>query len=169
MGNGRNFFGKKRKGGLKPTTKKKRKLLKEEEATINKKSLFNRYKNKQKVDEVLLKKKQMEERFQLQQVAYSESEEEDNAYGQLVSCLGSVKKTKVADSDDSISEDSSEISEALSSDQEMDNELEDNVNDNVLLDGNDNGAICESDGSSSDEQEIQENTVIIFYCLLCVV
>lgn len=158
MGNGRKFFSKKKKGGLKPTTKKKRKLLKEEVVSINKKTLFNRYKNKQKVEEELLKKKQMERRFQQQQIAYSESEEED-AYGQLVSCLGSVKKGKVADSDECISEDCSEISEG-SSNQELVNELE--GNDNKALDCYDNGAISESDGSYSDEEEVQENSVIIF-------
>lgn len=162
MGNGRKFFNKK-KGGLKPTTKKKRKLLKEKEGTINKKTLFNRYKNKQKVEEELLKKKQMEKRFQLQQVAYSESEEEEDAYGQLVSCLGSVKKGKVADSDESISEDCSEISEASESDREVDKEMKGNGNDNVPLDVNDYSAMSESDGSNSEEENMQEITVIIYF------
>ncbi|XP_026314987.1 digestive organ expansion factor homolog [Hyposmocoma kahamanoa] len=160
MGNGRKFFGKKKKGGLKPTTKKKRKLLREKEATVNKKSLFNRYKNKQKVEEELLKKKQMERRFQQHQVAYSDSEEEEDAFGQLVSCLGNVKKRTVADSDESISEYSSDISEVSKSDHEVDNELEGNVNDNMLQDGNDKDSISKSDGRYSDEEEMEENAAV---------
>lgn len=161
MGNGRKFFGKKKKSGLKPTTKKKRKLLKEKEATINKKSIFNRYKNKQKVEEELLKKKHLEKKFQQHQVAYSESEEEEDAYGQLVSCLGSFKKGTVADSDESISEDGSEISEALESGLDMDNGQEDDVN--LSQDGNDHGAISESDGCYSDGEGIGENAVINYF------
>lgn len=156
MGKGKKFFGK--KGGLKPTTKKKRKLLKEKEATINKKALFNRYKNKQKLEEVLIKKKQMDKRFQ-QQVMYSESEEEEDAYGQLVSCFSKAKKGKVAESDESMSDDDSVLSEPLESDSEVDNEQEGNYNAPLAEDdGDEKEAISEG----SDEDEMQEIGV---YCL----
>lgn len=162
MGNGKKFFNKKKKSGLQPTTKKKRKLLKEKEATINKKALFNRYKNKQKVEEVLIKKKQMEKRFQQQQVVYSESEEEEDAYGQLVSCFSKVKKGKVAESDESMSEDGSVISGGLESGSEMDNEQE-GINNEPLeeVTGDEKEGISDSDRSDIEEEEMPELGV---YC-----
>lgn len=102
MKKGKKFFGKK-KGSFKPTTKKKRKAA--EEKIVNKKAIFNRYKNAQKVEEETEKKRKMEIQLQ-QQMTYSESEEEEeDAYSQLVSCFSSNKGGTVASSDDSGSDD----------------------------------------------------------------
>lgn len=93
------FFKKGNKSGIK-NTKKKRKASKDQEV-VNKKAIFNRYKNAQKVEEVLEKKKMMDRKFQQMQVEYSESEEDEDAYGQLVSCFGGKSKQRpVLDSDD---------------------------------------------------------------------
>lgn len=101
MKKSKKFFNKAKKGGLKPTTKKKRKAAKDKEV-VNKKAIFNRYKNAQKIEEVLEKKKLMDRKFQQMQVEYSESEEEEDAYDQLVSCFGSKSKQRpVSESDES--------------------------------------------------------------------
>ncbi|XP_075982902.1 U3 small nucleolar RNA-associated protein 25 homolog [Anticarsia gemmatalis] len=108
MKKGKKFFGKK-KGTFKPNTKKKRKAA--EEKIVNKKAIFNRYKNAQKVEEELEKKRRMEQKLQ-QQMTYSESEEEEeeDAYGQLVSCFSKAKNTAAVHSED---ESSSEEDEEL--------------------------------------------------------
>lgn len=101
MAKGKKFFAKKKKG-FKSYNKKSKKSLKEPEI-VNKKALFNRYKNKQKVEEELSKKKLFEKRFQ--QSHYSESEEEEDTLTQLVSTF--IKPTKnryVEDSDQSSEE-----------------------------------------------------------------
>ncbi|XP_046971418.1 U3 small nucleolar RNA-associated protein 25 homolog [Vanessa cardui] len=116
MAKGKKFNSKKRKGSFKPINKRKKKTSKENEV-INKKAIFNRYKDKHKVEEEFAKKKQMEERFRKQQTTYSESEEEEeDTYSQLVSCFKSNhKKDVVADSDDEemSSSEESNISESL--------------------------------------------------------
>ncbi|XP_047537007.1 U3 small nucleolar RNA-associated protein 25 homolog [Vanessa atalanta] len=151
MAKGKKFISKKRKGSHKPINKRKKRTTKENEVT-NKKAIFNRYKDKHKVEEEFAKKKQMEEKFRKQQATYSESEEEeDDAYRQLVSCFKSNrKKDVVADSDDeemSTSEESN-ISESLN---------ETAANDLTTLNehlSDENNEICSNDDSteSSDEE-----------------
>lgn len=92
MKKSKKFFGKK-KG-----TKNKKKAT--EERIVNKKSIFNRYKNAQKIEEELEKNKKMEEKLKQQNMTYSESEEEEDAYNQLLSCFSKNKK-RSADSDES--------------------------------------------------------------------
>ncbi|XP_049877769.1 U3 small nucleolar RNA-associated protein 25 homolog [Pectinophora gossypiella] len=139
MSKGKKYLGKRKKGGIKPTTKKKRKLLKEKEELVNKKAIFNRYKNKQKIEEELAKKKLLERKLQ-QQVTYSESEEEEDAYGQLISCFkDNAKKKTVVDSDDSMTEN-----------EDVDDE---SVGDDVDMDSDDEG----SDGQVNGDEEHDEN------------
>lgn len=104
MGKGKKLFNKKRKGSFKAVSKKKKYVNKEHEGK-NKKAIFNRYKDKQKVEEELAKRKLMEQRFQKQQATYSESEEEieEDTYGQLVSCFKCSDKTVIAETDDDTS------------------------------------------------------------------
>ncbi|KAJ8723882.1 hypothetical protein PYW07_007862 [Mythimna separata] len=99
MKKSKKFFGKK-KGSFKPTTKKKKKAA--EERIVNKKAIFNRYKNAQKIEEEMQKKRQMEEKLQQRvRVTQSESEEEEeDAYDQLLSCFSNKKTRAVADSDE---------------------------------------------------------------------
>lgn len=101
MKKSKKFFNKGKKGGFNPTTKHKRKAAKDQDI-VNKKAIFNRYKNAQKREEVVERQKLMERKLQQMQVEYSESEEEEDAYGQLVSCFGGTSKERpVADSDES--------------------------------------------------------------------
>ncbi|KAI8424989.1 hypothetical protein MSG28_006885 [Choristoneura fumiferana] len=94
-GKGGKFNNRKKKRPLKPFKKNKTEV-------VNKKALFNRYKNKQKVEEENLKKEQLERKLIKQQVTYSESEEEEDPYNLLVSCFNQPKKQKtVAESDES--------------------------------------------------------------------
>ncbi|KPI92267.1 Digestive organ expansion factor-like [Papilio xuthus] len=101
MGKGKNFFVKKRKGNKKTINKKRKKSSKEVEV-VNKKAIFNRYKNKQKIEEELMKIKA--------NTHFSESEEEEDTYNQLVSCFVNPSKNKRVDSEssDSIDSDGSE-------------------------------------------------------------
>ncbi|XP_026743020.1 digestive organ expansion factor homolog [Trichoplusia ni] len=101
MNKSKKFFSKK-KGGVKPNNKKKQKVT--EDRVVNKKALFNRYKNAQKIEEELEKKRKMEEKLQKQQMTYSESEEEEDAYNQLVSCFSNKKKQPTAGSEESSSD-----------------------------------------------------------------
>lgn len=120
-------MGKKKRGLMKPTTKKKKKLERERE-TVNKKALFNRYKDKQKVQDEIAKKMRLDRELQKQHVAYSESEEEEDAYGQLVSCFtGKSKATAVvSESDSELSDEhlSASVEMELGSDMEADSDLE---------------------------------------------
>lgn len=80
---------KKRKGtGLKVFKKNK----KDSKEYINKKSIFNRYKNKVKVEEALVKKKLFESKIKEKQIEYTESEEEADVYEQLLSTLSKIDK-----------------------------------------------------------------------------
>ncbi|KAJ8714064.1 hypothetical protein PYW08_007684 [Mythimna loreyi] len=128
MKKSKKFFGKK-KGSFKPTTKKKKKAA--EERIVNKKAIFNRYKNAQKIEEEMQKKRKMEEKLQ-QRVTYSESEEEEDAYDQLLSCFSNKKSRAVAESD-----------EESSSGSDMDEVLDTNEGEHALND------IDEEQGSSS--------------------
>ncbi|XP_021186365.3 U3 small nucleolar RNA-associated protein 25 homolog [Helicoverpa armigera] len=105
MKKGKKFI-RRKKDSFKPTTKKKRKAA--EEKIVNKKAIFNRYKNAQKIAEELEKKKKMEEKLQQRQT-YSESEEEEDAYDQLVSCFSNRNKRTVVESDDESSNSSEEM------------------------------------------------------------
>ncbi|XP_041969728.1 U3 small nucleolar RNA-associated protein 25 homolog [Aricia agestis] len=117
MGKGKRYLGKKRKGNFKGKVKKNKKPHKDHE-TVNKKALFNRYKDKQKVEEELIKKKQMEERFLKQNVAYSDSESEEDTYEQLVSCFKDPKKSrKVIESDDEESDSDVDMNEVRKDDE----------------------------------------------------
>ncbi|XP_013183399.2 U3 small nucleolar RNA-associated protein 25 homolog [Amyelois transitella] len=100
MSKSKKFLGRKRKGDHKYNSRKKIKKSAEKEV-INKKSIFNRYKNKQRVEEELAKRRQIEKKFQQDRVPLSESEEEENVYQQLVSCFGKGSFQKVVESDDS--------------------------------------------------------------------
>ncbi|XP_048486057.1 U3 small nucleolar RNA-associated protein 25 homolog [Plutella xylostella] len=109
MGKGGKYLGKKKRGPQRPTTKRKKKEPKDKEI-VNKKALFNRYKNKQKVEEEIAKKKNLDHRLQLQQrqVTHSESEEEEeDAFGQLVSCFSNKASRKPAVVSESESEEQS--------------------------------------------------------------
>lgn len=127
MSKGKKYLGKKKRNTHKSTQVKKKKKSKEVEV-INKKSIFNRYKNAQKVEEQLKNKLHMEQKLR---VEYSESEEEEeNAFKQLVSCFDrSTRKSKVnSDDSDSESEDDKNMDETTKvclqnqQDEEMDRE-----------------------------------------------
>lgn len=84
MGKYKRYVNKNRKGNNKMGTKRKRKEKKDAEI-VNKKAIFNRYKDKQKIEEVIAKRNQIEMRFRMNQESTSESEYEDDTYEQLVS------------------------------------------------------------------------------------
>ncbi|XP_072929829.1 U3 small nucleolar RNA-associated protein 25 homolog [Epargyreus clarus] len=112
MSKGKKFFKQKGKKGFKKPNKK----VKKDDKIVNKKAIFNRYKDKQKVEEELAKKRLLEKKLQAQQQTnYSESEGEEDVYDQLVSCF-KVKKVTSADSDDSSSESDDDVS--MAADQE---------------------------------------------------
>ncbi|XP_039757969.1 digestive organ expansion factor homolog [Pararge aegeria] len=149
MGKGKKFSSKKRKASIKVLSKKKKYINKEHEGK-NKKAIFNRYKDKQKVEEELVKRRQMERRFQNQQTVISESEEEteEDSYGQLVSCF------KCNDNSNMVAESDGDTSGVESDDGMNDtakcSEIEHNENNDHSLD----------DEESSDEQEgLMEETV----------
>ncbi|OWR44886.1 digestive organ expansion factor protein [Danaus plexippus plexippus] len=146
MGKGKKFLGKRRKGSFKAVNKNKKKN--KEHEVINKKAIFNRYKDKQKVEEEFAKKKQMEARFKQQQTTYSESEsEEEDVYGQLISCFNGKKKSTI-ESEDDVS--SSEEPINGNPDEEVTNA------ENKHSDNSDYGSDNESgsDGGSSDNNEM---------------
>lgn len=97
MKNNKKSFGKRRKPFKGQLNKKKKKSIQETE--INKKALFNRYKNVQKVEEELERKRKMEQKFQRQENTYSDSDEEEGAFGQLVSCFGNTVNHAGVESD----------------------------------------------------------------------
>ncbi|XP_047506925.1 U3 small nucleolar RNA-associated protein 25 homolog isoform X1 [Pieris napi] len=149
MGNHKKFVSKKRKGNFKFESKRKRKDKKDDEV-INKKAKFNRYKDKQKVEEILAKKKQMEDRFKQQDKSFSESEPEDDTYTQLVSSFKNNNVNKLIESEEeSMSEGDLDVvvnvkkspihdpsnDSALYSESEENNEISDHeleIEDNVL-------------------------------------
>lgn len=115
-GKGGKFINRKKKRPSKPFKKNKTEV-------VNKKALFNRYKNKQKVEEENLKKEQLERKLIKQQVTYSESEEEEDPYNLLVSCFSQPKKQKtVTESDES---DTDVESQQENNDEIMESESED--------------------------------------------
>lgn len=130
MNKGKKFFKQKGKKGFRKSNKK---LKKKDDKIVNKKAIFNRYKDKQKVQEELAKKRQLEQKLQSQQETnYSESEGEEDVYGQLVSCFKNVKKVS-ADSDDSSSESEDDVS-MTNADEEAD---EQDSSDNTEEDSSD--------------------------------
>ncbi|XP_045537766.1 U3 small nucleolar RNA-associated protein 25 homolog [Papilio machaon] len=140
MGKGKNFFVKKRKGNKKTINKKRKKSTKEVE-TVNKKAIFNRYKNKQKVEEELMKKKQIEERFRKANTHFSDSEEEEDTYNQLISCfVNPSKKKRVVDS---------ESSDSIDSDG-SDNDIQ-----------SINGEVNDKDDSKESEEEAVTNEIVM--------
>ncbi|KAJ2953347.1 hypothetical protein O0L34_g937 [Tuta absoluta] len=160
MSKGKKVFGKRKKGGLKPTTKKKRKLLKEKEEQVNKKAIFNRYKNKQKIEEELAKKRILEQKLQ-QRAKYSESEEEEDVYGQLVSCFNNKNQSKlVAESEDSKSENES-VSSVENDDVTMESAEED-VDEQTLANKNysKKGHISDDEKSLDDEEDSSQEIEI---------
>lgn len=157
MKKSKKFFSNGKKGGFKPTTKKKRKEHKSNEI-VNKKALFNRYKNVQKVEEEIEKKKQMEKKLQQLQVQYSESEEEEDTFGQLVSCFrGSSNKTPVVESDEET--DSSKHSDEDDADMVSENEVVD------IGDISDKDTDVENSGDTSDK-EFEVSVSWIITCLI---
>lgn len=106
MNKGKKFFGKRKKGGFKSNVNKRKVGLTSREG-INKKAIFNRYKNKQKVEEEKAKKMLMERKLQQEQSKYSESEEEEDVYGQLLSCFTGSSQKNVDSGEDSESGDES--------------------------------------------------------------
>lgn len=148
---GRGKGGKFHKNNKKQHTKHLKKKKEKKIEVVNKKALFNRYKNKQKVEEENLKKEQLERKLKQQQAAYSESEEEEDPYGMLVSCFSQPKKQKVViDSDES---DSEQGPEHESGDEDMTSEPGDMASeqeDMASKNGNDNGV-----GSDDSEQETE--------------
>lgn len=126
-------FDRRKKGTLKHTTMKKRKAEQKNEI-VNKKALFNRYKNQQKVEEVLQKKKLMEQKLHHMQVEYSESEEEEDVFDKLVSCFGGSSKQKAViesdeDTDSDVEEDKTSNKEHnLHSDGENSEQSDDDTN-----------------------------------------
>ncbi|KAH9639244.1 hypothetical protein HF086_014108 [Spodoptera exigua] len=148
MKKGKKFFGKK-KNTFKSATKKKKAA---EDRIVNKKALFNRYKNAQKVEEELEKKRKLEEKLQ-QQIQYSESEEEEDAYDQLLSCFSSKKRTPVAESE----EDSSSASDMDDDDEAMET-TEGKHDDGNNIDEEDEGSASDDD-SGEDEIQIDNEEV----------
>lgn len=149
MKKGKRFFGKK-KNSHKSVIKKKKKHA--EEKIVNKKAMFNRYKNAQKVEEELEKKQRMEQQLQQQKITYSESEEEDDVYEQLVSCFSSNKAVPAAvvDSDDE------SISEGKSSDVEI-NEYSSNKNDNEQNNDNSDSSDADIEVTMPEDMELEED------------
>ncbi|XP_035449443.2 U3 small nucleolar RNA-associated protein 25 homolog [Spodoptera frugiperda] len=146
MKKGKKFFGKK-KNTFKSATKKKKGT---EDRIVNKKAIFNRYKNAQKIEEELEKKRRMEEKLQQQQkVQYSESEEEEDAYDQLLSCFSNKKRTPVAESE----EDSSSASDM------DDDETAMETAEGEHADGSGN-EMDDEDGSASDEDSEEDEIQI---------
>ncbi|XP_034833734.1 U3 small nucleolar RNA-associated protein 25 homolog isoform X2 [Maniola hyperantus] len=146
MAKGKKFFSKKRKGSFKAVNKKKKFINKEHEGK-NKKAIFNRYKDKQKVEEELLKKKQMEQRFQKHQPAcsVSEDEAEEDSYGQLVSCFKCIDKINmIAESDGETSGEESDDCDGINGTVES-----------VNMEQNENNDHSPDEEESSDEQDIE--------------
>ncbi|GBP24329.1 Digestive organ expansion factor homolog [Eumeta japonica] len=88
-----------RKGNKKSMSMNKKKKQKNKIEIINKKALFNRYKNKQRVEEELVKKKQLEEKLKQDQVTYTDSDEEENPFQQLVSTFSKRSQSVEINSD----------------------------------------------------------------------
>ncbi|XP_023938785.2 U3 small nucleolar RNA-associated protein 25 homolog [Bicyclus anynana] len=145
MSRGKKFMNKKRKGSFKGVNKKKKHNINKEHDSKNKKALFNRYKDKQKVEEELAKKRQMEQRFQKQQpVSESEEEVEEDSYGQLVSCFKQNGNNKmIAESEGDTSGDESDDDEMNDTTQQMDTERNES----------------DTDTHSSDEEDSSEEIV----------
>ncbi|RVE50077.1 hypothetical protein evm_005283 [Chilo suppressalis] len=138
---------KKKRNGFKGSTLKSKKKHNDKDV-INKKAIFNRYKNKQKVEEEISKKVFMERKFQHEKVDYSESEEDENAFEQLLSCFNNNEKDKYV----------------VESDAESDLDLE--LSKTMEVDGMENVVESDSDGSdgeiksshnSDDDEEISDD------------
>ncbi|KAJ0173596.1 hypothetical protein K1T71_010745 [Dendrolimus kikuchii] len=153
MSKGKKYCGKKKKGFMNRISKKKKNNFAKNIESVNKKSIFNRYKNVEKVKEELEKKRLLERKFQQSQVEYSESEEEEeNAYGQLVSCFsGKSVRYSAADSEDSASE--------IGSDKAMDEEADSNADEQVQEDSEDiniSDKYSYNDSAQGNDMELDE-------------
>ncbi|XP_028160268.1 digestive organ expansion factor homolog [Ostrinia furnacalis] len=143
MKKGKKNFGRKNKNGNKNITRKKQKRAFPEKDIQNKKAIFNRYKNKQKVEEELAKKKIMEKKFLEEPVNYSESEEEDT-YGQLISCFTKSVTKKVESEEDSDNEHELSDNDSVNSEENMGQPKETTV-ENMDEDEDENEVILEDD------------------------
>ncbi|XP_038206745.1 digestive organ expansion factor homolog [Zerene cesonia] len=153
MGKNKKFMNKKRKGSFKSIYKKRKKAEEKDKDIVNKKAIFNRYKDKQKVAEELIKIKRMEEKFKMQQETSSESEQEDDTYEQLVSCFKRDKNNLVIESED---EDSISDNESLNNDRVMNNMEESNISndtDNGLHESGDDEKIVVADEIELENDE----------------
>ncbi|KAM3955030.1 LOW QUALITY PROTEIN: U3 small nucleolar RNA-associated protein 25 homolog [Aphomia sociella] len=153
MSKGKKFFNKNKKGTFKKVAKKKKK----EKETINKKAIFNRYKNKQKVEEELEKKRQWEKKIQERQVTYSESEgEEEDAYGQLVSCFTTKKGVTIVDSEESSISDNSDTEGVSESNYKLQKQMKSDESDDADMDKqSEDGA--EIEDNEEDDPEIDQD------------
>ncbi|XP_022121309.2 U3 small nucleolar RNA-associated protein 25 homolog [Pieris rapae] len=144
MGNHKKFLSRKRKGNFKFESNRKRKDKKDDEV-INKKAKFNRYKDKQKVEEILAKKKQIEDRFKQQDKSFSESEPEDDTYTQLMSSFKNNNANKLIESEEeSLSEGDFNVKKSAIHDPSNDSALyseseENNEISNYELENEENG------------------------------
>lgn len=160
MGKTKKFNGK-RKGSLKFSNKKKQKSNKQD-IVVNKKAIFNRYKDKQKIEEEFAKKKQLEDRFVKQQLAFSESEEEEEAidvFGELISSFSNKKNNN-----DNVESDFDEDSHDESS-------VGSHVSDHSKM-FEDKASIDEVDGNQSDEysnsgDEHEDAAGVLFFNNIC--
>ncbi|VVC91521.1 unnamed protein product [Leptidea sinapis] len=135
---------KRRKAAFKSNFKKRKP---KEIEKVNKKALFNRYKDKQKVQELSSKRKQLDEKLKLQQETYSESEQEEDTFEQLISCFAKKKHNVASDSDEDES--------PTASDLEGDVPMKSPVCKNNLLQN------YSTDQESDDEVEVSENMQVI--------
>lgn len=148
----RKYCGRKKKGFMSRISKKKKKIAKNVEV-VNKKSVFNRYKNVDKIEEQLEKKRLLEQKFQQSQVEYSESEEEENPYGQLLSCFNEKTfRRSTADSEDSMSETGSANGINKESDLNTDEEIQEE-NEDMNMNDSDK---CSDEDSFGDNIEYDE-------------
>ncbi|CAG4957551.1 unnamed protein product [Colias eurytheme] len=148
MGKHKKFLNKKRKGSFKSVSKKKKKSDQKDKEIVNKKAIFNRYKDKQKVAEELIKRKQLEDKFKMQQETFSESEPEDDTYEQLVSCFKRDKNNLVIESED---EDSMSDNESLENERTVNNLEESNISNDTDNDLNE----------TSDDDEDNDEKIMI--------
>ncbi|KAL4717946.1 hypothetical protein ACJJTC_001364 [Scirpophaga incertulas] len=123
---------------------------------INKKSLFNRYKNKQKIKEEMDKKCVIEKQFLAQKLVYSESEEEGDVYDQLVTCFtkeSNSKRQQVVDSDiesDCGSEHLNDVQNKLDSNSRLECEEQMNLIQN-------NGNITDNENEVTDDEVVDSD------------
>ncbi|XP_004924541.1 U3 small nucleolar RNA-associated protein 25 homolog [Bombyx mori] len=154
---GKKYFGKKKT--IKDHISKKKRKSSNDTYVTNKKAKFNRYKNVQKVEEELEKKKQMERKFQREQEAYSESEEEQDVYGQLVSCFSKPTNAIVVNSDEEVDSDSpSPEIESCARKRARNEEVSKTESDSDYSDSEDNAKGQDFDNTATFETELDHET-----------